>query len=401
MKKYLFLISLCISTISTATTITPAPAPAATTITAPATATAANPYAKYLIPNAPDIDAAAYYLVDVNSGVVLASKEPDTRRQPASLTKLMTVYLVFKELAAGHLQLRDNVTISKNAWQTGGSRMFVKVGDQVAVEDLLQGIVVASGNDATTALAEHLGGTEPVFVQMMDQQAKMLGMSNTNYADATGLPNPDNYSTPHDLSILATAVITDFPQYYHYFSEKWFTWNGIRQPNRNRLLWRNDNVDGLKTGHTDEAGYCLIASAVQNGSRLVAVVMGAPSDNARANDTEALLKYGFRFYETKLVYSANQTITQARVWGGKEKMVNIGVAKNFYITVPNGAYKDLKLDTVLNSTIDAPVQVGQQLGTIQVSLNGQVIETRPLVALQANPKAGVFGRFIDWLRRKI
>ncbi|MBX9705272.1 MAG: D-alanyl-D-alanine carboxypeptidase, partial [Gammaproteobacteria bacterium] len=266
--------------------------------TAPAgTPTTSKPVA-YIVPSPPDIDAKAYVLIDANSGKVLATSNADARRQPASLTKLMTIYIAFRELAAGHIQLTDQVTISENAWKTGGSRMFVGVGSKVPLEDLLQGAIVASGNDSTTALAEYIGGTEPVFVQMMNQQAKQLGMNDTNYTDATGLPNPDHYSTANDLAKLANAIVHNFPQYYHYFGEKWFTWNGIRQPNRNRLLWRDDGVDGMKTGHTDEAGYCLIGSAQENGMRLISVVLGAPSENGRIEDSESLLKYGFRFYET-------------------------------------------------------------------------------------------------------
>lgn len=375
--------------------------PAATTsLPTAAPAVQANPFAKYLVPNAPDINAKAYYLIDANSGKVIAEKNADVRRPPASLTKLMTLYLVFKELAAGNINLNDNVLISKTAWQTGGSRMFVKAGNRVPVADLIQGVIVASGNDATTALAEHVGGTEPVFVQMMDQQAKILGMVNTNYTDATGLPNPDHYSTPHDLGLLAMAVIKHYPQYYHYFSEKWFTWGGIRQPNRNRLLWRNDNVDGLKTGHTSEAGYCLITSAEQNGTRLISVVMGTPTDMARANDSEALLKYGFRFFETHLLYSANQMVAKVRVWGGSSKTVDVGLAKDFYVTVPNGAYKDLKATTTLNPNIQAPVTKGQQLGTVDVTVNGQVIMSKPLLALQDDAKGGAFRRFSDWIGQK-
>jgi len=233
----------------------------------------------------------------------------------------------------------------------------------------------------------------------MNQQAQALGMTNTNYADATGLPNPENYTTARDLSKLATHVVHDYPQYYHYFSEKWFTWNGIRQPNRNRLLWRNDNVDGLKTGHTDAAGFCLIASAQQNGTRLIGVILGAPSDMARANDNEALLKYGFRFFETHKIYSANQAVAQARVWSGDEKTVPVGVAHDLYVTVPNGAFKDLMLSTTIDTNTQAPVSKGQQLGVINLVLNGQTIQSVPLIALQDDEKGGVFRRFFDWMHR--
>lgn len=396
MKKFaLILLSFCSISMATPST-TSMPATAAPSATVANT----NPYSKYMVPSEPAINAKAYILIDANSGKVLAEKNADDRRQPASLTKLMSTYLVFKELAAGKIQLDNQVPISKKAWQTGGSKMFVKVGTTVAVSDLLQGVIVASGNDATVALAEYLAGTEDVFVQMMNQQAQALAMAATNYADATGLPNPQNYTTARDLSKLATHVVHDYPQYYHFFSEKWFTWNGIRQPNRNRLLWRNENVDGMKTGHTDDAGFCLIASAQQNGTRLIGVIMGAPSDSARANDNEALLKYGFHFFETHKIYSANQTVAQARVWSGDEKTVPIGVLQDFYATVPNGAFKDLMLTTVVNTNTQAPVKKGQQLGVVNLVLNGQTIQSVPLVALQDDEKGGVFRRFFDWIHSK-
>lgn len=389
---------------TTPATATPAAttAPAAMPIanTAPAgTPTTGKPVA-YIVPQPPAIDAKAYLLIDANSGKVLASSNADVRRQPASLTKLMTIYITFRELAAGHIQLTDQVTISKNAWQTGGSRMFVGVGSKVPLEDLLQGAIVASGNDSTTALAEYIGGTEPVFVQMMNQQAQQLGMNDTNYTDATGLPNPNHYSTANDLAKLANAIVHNFPQYYHYFGEKWFTWNGIRQPNRNRLLWRDDGVDGMKTGHTDDAGYCLIGSAQENGMRLISVVLGAPSENSRIEDSEALLKYGFRFYETHQVYAANQAVTQARVWGGDNKMVDVGSLSPIYVTVPTGTYSSVQATTTLNPNITAPVTKGQQLGTINFSINGNLVVSEPLVALQDDAKGGMFRRFADWVSSK-
>jgi D-alanyl-D-alanine carboxypeptidase (penicillin-binding protein 5/6) len=244
-----------------------------------------NPFASYMVPSEPDLKAKSFVLMDARSGAVLASKNGNLRLQPASLTKLMSLYIVFGELASGRIHLDDKVTISEKAWKTGGSRMFIKVGSQVAVSDLIQGVIVQSGNDATVAMADYLGGTTDGFVQMMDQQAIALGMKDSHFSDPTGLPSPDHLVTSYDLALLARAIVTQYPQYYHYFGEKWFTWNGIRQPNRNRLLWRNIGVDGLKTGHTEDAGYCLISSALQNNTRFVSIMMGTPSNTGLGHKT--------------------------------------------------------------------------------------------------------------------
>lgn len=359
------------------------------------TSTKANPWSAYLVPSAPKLDAKAYVLMDARSGNVVASKAADTKMPPASLTKLMTLYLVFQDLAQGRIHLDDKVLISKDAWRTGGSRMFVKVGSQVPVSDLIQGVIVQSGNDATMALAEYVGGTEEAFVQMMDQQAKKLGMNNSHFSDPTGLPKPDHLTTADDLAKLARAIITQFPQYYHFFSEKWFTWNKIRQPNRNRLLWRNFNVDGMKTGHTEQAGYCLISSAQQDNTRFIAVVLGTPTDAARANESQALLNYGFRFFESAQIYKANNTITERRAWKGRNKNIALGVTKDFYVTIPRTAYPDLKVSLKVNSDIEAPIAKNQSLGQINVVLKNDPIATVPLVALQADPLGGWWTRFID------
>jgi len=352
-------------------------------------------WSAYLVPAEPNINAKGYVLMDAQSGKVIAAKNAHTKMPPASLTKLMTLYIVFNELAQGTIHLDDKVTISKHAWQTGGSRMFVKVGSKVPVKDLIQGVIVQSGNDATVALAEYVGGTESAFVQLMDQQAKVLGMKDSHFSDPTGLPAPDHLTTPYDLALLAHAIITNFPQYYHFFGEKWFTWNHIRQPNRNRLLWRNFNVDGLKTGHTSEAGYCLISSAKQNDTRFVAVVMGTPSDAARANDSQALLNYGFRFFQSAKIYNGNDNVYQQRVWKGEHKYIALGVNKGFYVTIPRRAYPDLQVSLTINPNAYAPIEKGQVLGTINVSLKGKKIATHPLVALQADPLGGWWTRFTD------
>lgn len=356
----------------------------------------ANPiWQQYMVPPAPNVDAKAFVLMDDASGMVLGAKNPNEPLAPASLTKLMTIYLVFTELNAGRIHLTDEVTISKNAWQTGGSRMFAQVGAQIPVEALIQGAVVQSGNDATLALAEYVGGTESAFVEMMNHQAQLLGMKDTHFTDASGLPAPGHMATAYDMALLAQAIINTFPQYYHYFGEKWFVWNGIRQPNRNRLLWRNINVDGLKTGHTDEAGFCLVSSAKQGDSRFISVVMGAPTEPLRVNDSQALLNYAFRYFQSQKIYNGNDVIISRRVWGAKEKMVPMGVTHDFAIAIPRNAARDLKVTLSINPSISAPIVKNQQLGSINVYVKDQLVASQPLVALSDNPRAGWFARLMD------
>ena len=355
----------------------------------------ASPNSQLLIPAAPTINAAAYILIDANTGAVIASMNPDVHRAPASLTKLMTMYVISQALASGQIHLTDPVRISKKAWQTGGSKMFVKVGDEVPVDALVHGIIIDSGNDACVAMSEYVAGSEDSFVDIMNQQAARLGMTNTHFQDVNGLPSPNHYTTARDLSTLARSIIDDFPQDYKWYSEKWFTYNKIKQPNRNQLLWRDPDVDGMKTGFTDDAGYCLVASAKKNNMRLIAVVLGAPSVGARFDDAQSLLTYGFRFYGSHKLYSANQSLTSTRVWKGQAKQVQIGVPNSVFVTIPRGAYKNLKAEITLNEPIVAPVKKGQQLGTLQVQLNGKVISNQPLLALQAVPKAGFWGSLGD------
>jgi D-alanyl-D-alanine carboxypeptidase (penicillin-binding protein 5/6) len=346
-------------------------------------------------PGAPNLDASGYILTDGTSGKILAQKNADTRLPPASLTKLMSIYIISSAIKSGQIKLDDNVRISEKAWKTEGSRMFVKVGTEVPVKDLLQGIIVASGNDATVALAEHIAGTEEAFVALMNQQAKLLGMTNSHFVDSTGLPNKDHYSTAHDLAILTEAYIKNFPEDYSYHSEKWFTYNNIRQPNRNRLLWRFQYADGLKTGHTNEAGYCLVGSAKKDGMRLISVVMGEPNDNARTEDSIRLLTYGFRFFETHKLYNGTTPLIQARVWQGQKSEVPLGVSEDFYITIPAGQYKRLQTSLDLNNPIKAPVLKGQTYGTLNVTLGDQVVASKPLVALEDSQKGGFFRRASD------
>lgn len=349
-----------------------------------------------LIPSPPNVGARSYILIDASSGAVLAEKNSDQRVAPASLTKLMSLYITFKALANNQIKLTDNVPISEAAWKTGGSRMFVKVGTQVPLEDLLRGTIIASGNDATMALSEYIGGTSDAFVQLMNQEAKNLGMANTHYTDPTGLPDKDHFSSARDFAILSQAIIQTFPQYYHYFSEKWFTYNNIRQPNRNRLLWSNLNVDGLKTGHTDDAGYCLIGSAKQNDTRLIAIVMGTASEQARAGATQALLQYGFRFFKTQKLYDAYQKITEARVYGGAEKQIAIGLTHDLAVTLPANLNKSIVPDIQLNTPLKAPILKGQVLGTITLSLDGKTVLTESLLALEDDPSGSAWRRFVDW-----
>ncbi len=346
-------------------------------------------------PTPPNIAANGYILIDVNSGKVLAAQNPDQKMEPASLTKLMTLYITFEALHEGRIHLTDPVTISEHAWRTGGSRMFAQVGTTPTVEQLIQGIIVQSGNDACVAMAEYIAGTEDSFVNLMNQQAALLHMNNTHYFDSTGMPNPQHYSTPRDLSILARSIILNFPEYYHYFGEKEFTYNNIKQPNRNRLLWRDSSVDGLKTGHTSTAGFCLIASAQRNGSRMLSVLLGAPSDEARAADSESLLTYGFRFFESHKLYNANTPIAQAHVWFGQQNQLNVGVLDNLYVTVTPGQFPNIEVETQIDPKLKAPITKGQVVGNINVTLDGQTISSTPLIALDDVLKANIFARMID------
>ena len=357
------------------------------------------------IPAPPQLAVRSYVLMDANSGQILAASHPDEKTEPASLTKLMTAYVVFHALKDGVIHLDDPVTISVKAWRMGGSRTFVNVGSKVSVENLIQGMVVQSGNDATVALAEKIGGTEGAFVELMNHYAKQLGMTNTHYVDASGLTNdPDHHVTARDLAILARAIIRDFPQYYHFFSEKSFTWNHITQRNRNDLLFTDPSVDGLKTGFTDDAGYCLVVSAKRHGMRLIAVVTGAKKESQRAIYDEALLNYGFNFYDTRQLYNTGTTVATLKVWKGSESSVPVGVAHDFYVSFPKGDYSQLKATLHSDAGLIAPVNAGQKAGEMTISLNGKHIATAPLYTLKAVPEGGIFTRMFDdirlWFRKK-
>lgn len=364
-----------------------------------------QPQQPTFMPTAPNLNATGYILLDATSGKIIAEKNSDQRMPPASLTKLMSLYIISAAIKNGSIHMEDKVHISTKAWKTEGSRMFVKVNDDVPVKDLLQGVIVASGNDATVALAEHVAGTEESFVNMMNQQAKLLGMNNSHFMDSTGLPNPEHYSTAHDLATLTQAYIKNFPEDYSFYSEKWFTWNGIKQPNRNRLLWRYQYADGLKTGHTDEAGYCLVASAKKDGMRLVSVVLGEPNDLGRTEDSMRLLTYGFRFYETHKLYNAATPLVQARVWQGENAEVPLGITDDLYVTVQTGQYKRLQTNLVINNPLKAPIVKGQTYGTLQVVVtqgnNNVVVESKPLIALENDAEGGLFRRATDSVKYHI
>lgn len=346
----------------------------------------------------PPIAARAYILLDFDSGQTLANFKADERMEPASLTKLMTSYIIYKEMRAGRIKLGDMVPISERAWHMQGSRSFVPVGNKVPVEDLLKGMIVQSGNDATVALAEYVGGSEAVFVSMMNQEAKELGLTGTHYTDSTGMPNPDHYTTARDLATLTRAIIRDFPAHYQLFSMKEFTYNGIAQKNRNRLLWRDKSVDGVKTGHTDSAGYCLVASAQQNGMRIISVVLGTDSEEARAEESEKLLGYGFRFFETHRLYAGGKALSNMRVWKGASENLSLGLRQDLFLTIPRGQYDKLKAEMKIRQPIIAPVTQGAVYGNLNVSLNGQSLADKPLVALQGVEEGGMFQRTIDSIR---
>ena len=348
-----------------------------------------------IVPAAPQIDARSYVVMDFNSGQILAAKNPDKREEPASLTKMMTVYIVSDEIAAGRVKLNDEVTVSKKAWQMSGSRMFIEVGKKVSVEDLLKGVLVDSGNDASVALAEHVAGSEDVFAAMMNQYAKKLGMKGTHFANATGLPEPNHYSTARDLAILAASLIRHFPQTYALNSLKQFTFDGITQHNRNGLLWQDPTVDGVKTGHTEDAGYCLVASAKRDGMRLVSVVMGTDSAHARVSDSQTLLNYAFRFYETHKLYSANEVVTSSRVWKGGRDSVDLGISSDLYITIPRGSYKKLDAKSEIDRTLIAPIHKGAIEGSLKVSLNGKELADRKLIALESIGEGSLYDRLKD------
>ncbi|GLQ32451.1 D-alanyl-D-alanine carboxypeptidase family protein [Litoribrevibacter albus] len=351
-----------------------------------------------LIPASPQLAASAYILLDANSGKVLVENNPDERVPPASLTKMMTSYIAVEEIQRGNISLDDEVLVSEKAWRMPGSRMFIEVGKKVKVEDLLRGIIIQSGNDASVAMAEHVAGSEAGFADLMNQYVSELGMSNTHFMNATGLPHEEHYASARDLAILAEHTIVDHPDFYGIYSEKVFKYNGIEQPNRNRLLWRDSTVDGLKTGHTNEAGYCLVASAEKDGMRLISVVLGTRSEEARARETQKLLNYGFRYFETLSLYEAGAELTRNRIWKGVQDQVSLGIIDDIVITVPRGSRKEVKANLEVDTIIEAPIQQGQELGLLKIDLNGETLVEKPLVALKPVEEAGFFARLWDAIK---
>lgn len=347
------------------------------------------------IPPLSPLPVRGYILVDHQSGNVLAEMKSDERMEPASITKLMTAYVVYKALKSEKIKLSDQVTISEKAWRTSGSKMFVKLGTQVSVEDLLMGMVVQSGNDATVALAEYVAGSEETFAKLMNQEAERLGMKNSHFTNAPGLPDPNHHMSARDIATLTRALIRDFPDQYSRYSIRSFKYNNIEQPNRNRLLLMDPSVDGVKTGHTESAGYCLVSSAKRNDTRLIGVVLGAQKEKERFQASKTLLDYGFSFFESRKLHDANTSIVTARIWKGQENELPLGVIHPLYVTVPKGQAAQVSTTTSVQPTIIAPVQKDQPLGEIVVKLGDQEVSKTPLVALKEVPESGWFGRMID------
>ena len=350
------------------------------------------------IPQPPIIGAKSYLLLDGNTGAELASLNADERLAPASLTKLMTAYALFRALDEGQVAIDDLVTVSEKAWRTQGSRMFIEVGTRVSVEDLLLGMIVQSGNDASVALAEHTAGTEDVFAQVMNQYAQQLGMTGTSFRNATGLPDAEHYTTARDMGKLAKAIISEFPEYYEWYSVKSFKYNEIEQQNRNSLLWRDASVDGMKTGRTDEAGYCLVSSAERDGMRIVSVVLGTSSAKARIDGSQSLLNYGFRFFETRLLYRAGETVAEARIWKAEKELTPLGLPDDLYVTIPRGRFDDVESVLSMPATLLAPVAKGQPIAELSVSLNGDPLLNAPLRALEDNPDGTFWQRTRDGVK---
>jgi len=355
------------------------------------------------LPPPPELKARSFIVIDHDSGRVLAALDPDSRQEPASLTKLMTAYVVFHALKEGRIHLNDMVTVSENAWRQaspklGGSAMYIEVGKQISVENLLQGMIVQSGNDATLALAEHVAGTEPTFVQMMNGFVKRLGLTGTHFTDAAGMPNPEQYITARDAALLASAIIRDYPEYYRWYSQKEFTWNGITQQNRNGLLWRDPTVDGVKTGHTKTAGYCLVVSAKRDDMRLVSAVMGTDSMRAREDANAALLNYGYTFFETKRIFAAGQPLTSVRVWKGAEPEVALTLKRDLYVTGQRGRMGSVQAEFELPEHLVAPLSAETALGKARIVVEGSTIAAHDLYAVQDVPRGGIFRRAMDSMK---
>ncbi len=346
-------------------------------------------------PAPPVVKGTGHLLIDFDSGHIISQSNANQRLEPASLTKLMTAHVIFSELQQGNLKLEDMVTVSEKAWKTEGSRMFIEVGKQVSVEDLLKGMIIQSGNDASVALAEHVAGSESVFASVMNTHARRLGMLNSNFVNATGLPDPDHYTTPEDIAKVAMATIREFPEFYKWYSIREYTYNNIKQHNRNKLLWRDDDVDGMKTGHTDAAGYCLVASAKKDNMRLISVIMGTTSEKERAEESMKLLNYGFRFFETAEVYGPMQELEKPRIWKGQQDYVPVGLIDKTVLTLPRGKSDNLVTTVELNPQLVAPLAVGDPVGSVTLSVEGETVFQAPVVALEPVEPGGFLSRLWD------
>ena len=351
-----------------------------------------------VVPSPPEVEAVSYLIVDSDSGYYLVEKNIDRRVEPASLTKMMTAYVAASQIAGGHIAMSDQVTVSERAWRMGGSRMFIEVGNQVSVEDLLKGVIIQSGNDASVALAEHISGTEEAFAELMNHYAAELGMKDTRFTNSSGWPDKNHYTTARDLATLARALIRDYPEVYALHSVREFTYNDIKQSNRNRLLWTDSSFDGIKTGHTESAGYCLVASSVRDGVRLISVVMGTAGTRARTQATQALLNYSYRFYETRKLYSARETVTNVKVWKGERDSLDLVVEDDLVLTLPRGQYDQIETETIIEENLIAPIETGQKLGQIELSLDEEVIATLPLVASETVAAGSLFIRLRDHIK---
>jgi len=384
-SKIILMLALLLSLGSTLAQVPPVPAPASKTDTPP-------------VPAPPQLTAGSYILIDFNSLDVLVEHNPDQRLEPASITKLMTSYVVFKELSKGKIKLDDTVIVSESAWRMGGSRMFIDPTMTPTVQELIRGMIIQSGNDACVALAEHIAGTEQAFADLMNHYAQALGMTGSHFQNSTGWPGDEHYMTARDVAILSAAIIREFPDYYPFYAEKEFTFNGILQHNRNSLLFKDPTSDGLKTGHTENAGFCLAGSAKRDGMRLISVVMGSASESARATDSQSLLNYGFRFYETVQLYQARTELASGKVWKGTADRVPLGLTEPLFVTIPRGRYGELDAQVKLLPELTAPLAADQVVGSIAVKLEDKVVASRDLVSLNAVEEAGFFGRTWDGLR---
>lgn len=353
------------------------------------------------IPAAPQLQATGYLLIDATNGEILVEQNADQPLPPASLTKMMTAYIAEREIAEGRISFDDKVPVSIKAWKTGGSRMFIREGTEVRLEDLLRGIVIQSGNDASVAVAEYIAGSEDVFADVMNQTAVSLGMTNTQFKNSTGLPQEGHYTTAKDLGILAARTIADFPETYAIYKEKNFTYNGIKQANRNSLLFRDPSVDGLKTGHTEEAGYCLVASAKRDEFRLVSVVMGTASEKAREQETTKLLQYGFRYFSGRTVFAAGQPLPESarKVWFGESEMVELAPTEPLYVTLPLGRESAIQARLDAPNTLDAPLEAGALVGNVKIMLGERILAESPVAVAEAVPEGGFFKRMIDFVLR--